>query len=226
MSKQIISFSVKKKSLILLFIIISALNYLFSEDINYDPVVDAIINAIKTDYNNLENRSFNERLVMEAGRRSFMLALDVWRAHYAHIYSINIEPSGHVKYMCDTAIIFLPADESGRFVSNLKELTFLAYRNLDLYYRAIRSLNPPVASSGISVRTIDLALLNERFYNEKIALYDRERVIKREIEDTLLMDQLKFRLAFYLIAFRFFNNIREDIINRDIENMNRNRLLR
>ncbi len=188
-----------------------------------DEVVKHIAHSIKEDYKNMKDKTFQEKMIIQAGQKSFFSSLDIWIDNYKEIEKIDTSPKGHLLNMSSAGWKYLDNDEALRFEGNLMELTFLGYQNLDLFYRAVKSHlteKSILNINYISVTLIDEAITKEVYYNEKLDLYRKERIVKKEIEDTLNSKELRYRLGFYLFAFRFLNNIREKIIEKDIKKMN------
>ena len=92
---------------------------------------------------------------------------------------------------------------------------------INIYYISIKDfLNQTNKQpDDITVDIIDESICQPRYFHEKMTLYEREDFIKNEIQLILKEGKLRYKLAFYAFAFKFFNKIRKKIVQKDIKRM-------
>lgn len=183
------------------------------------PKNDAVAERIKVvlieSYDNYEGFNFQERLVLKFGKRTFIDSVTSWRQNYADLEAIEIKLHYQLKKLSDKVFQYESQEKAEQFKKALEELTFLGYRNVDLYYRALlKTENLPAL---FTTNDIDDALANPEFFLLKKQLYKKEETLKQEIRSHLTSKECKNKLGIYLFFFDFVNKIRVGIIEKDIE---------
>ena len=113
----------------------------------------------------------------------------------------------------------LTYDENLDFRKNFESLTLLAYKNLQIYYIALKDFLKDNPSTEINIKTIDDSLTDIKYYDEKTKLYESEAEIKSNIRYYFNNKKIKYKVSFYAFVFEFFDDIRKKIIKKDMEKM-------
>ena len=210
----------KKINIILFCLILNIYAHPF-EHINDDLLVDKIQQFLITEYDNYKNRTFIEKLVLKLGKSAFIDNVQIWKNNYKNLNSMKIilHPKlEDIAIICDKN---LDINESRKFRNLLEELTLIGYKNLQLYYIAVKDylLVNNKKINDINKDLIDEALCQIKYYEEKIKLYDREEIVKNKIREIMNEKRVKGKLLFYIFAFDFFNKIRKGIIEKDMQKM-------
>jgi hypothetical protein len=197
---------------------------LYSEQIlkvDDDSIVEKIYEVLVKEYDNYKDKSFEEKLVLKLGKKTFIKSINIWKDNYKNLNDIKIILDYHLENMA--LIVQKNSDEekAKRFRELLENLTKLGYKNMQLYFYAVKDslFAQNVGVNEINVVFIDDALCNKKYFEMKKTLYDEERKTKKEILEIMNDKKLKYKMAFYIFAFNFLNNIREKIITRDLERM-------
>lgn len=212
------------KKLFALFLLILPLQA-FAENVTDAQIVNDIAKLLIAEYDNYRDKSFTERLVLKLGKRAFIDSVRAWQANFENVHTMPIKLHYQLNKMA--TIIDDCADEATakRFRELLTELTRIGYLNLDIYYRAIRKIrdeNGGNLTANITLETIDYAVADITFYEEKILLYDTEQKIKDEMRLVMKQKNIKHKIAFYSFAFEFFDKIRVKVIDNDLQKVREN----
>ena len=212
-----------KKFLILIIFILPAA--VFAQNVTDEQIVAQIADLLISEYDNYKDKSFTERLVLKLGKRAFIDSVRAWQRDYPNVRTMPIKL--HYQLAKMASIMDGCADEptAKRFRELLTELTRIGYLNLDIYYRAVRKTvydNGGILTSNITLDTIDYAVADVTFYEEKISMYDEEQRIKDEMRSIMRQKGIKHKIAFYSFAFEFFDKIRVKVIAADLEKVKAN----
>lgn len=208
----------RKKIFIFILIIFSFFVYSQNED---EAIANRIHDILIEEYDKYENATIEEKIILKFGRKAYFESVKLWRENYSNIENIKITLHPQVEKMAKIVDKNLPEEQSNYFRSLLTELTFLAYKNLQLYFLAVKDYlkENKLSSNDVKKETIDIAIAMPKFFNLKIEMYDREEFLKNEIREIMNKKEVKYKLAFYAFAFDYFNKIRKKIIAKDIERM-------
>lgn len=195
---------------------------ILSNNINNDDLIaDKIHNILIEEYDKYENTTLEERMILKFGRKAFFESVNIWRENYKNIENIKITLHPQLEKMAKIVDQRLPQENSSHFREMLTELTFLSYKNLQLYFIAVKEylIVNKLTPDNIVKETIDKSIAMPKFFYQKMEMYDREEFLKNQIRKTIRDERVKIRLSFYAFAFDFFNKIRKKIIAKDIERM-------
>lgn len=190
------------------------------EELTVKKVAKAVIES----YEEYKDKSAREKFVLKLGRNAFVDSVNIWVDNYNSIDDMPIKLHYQMRKMVEIAKKYHKKERAEELESLLKQLTRLGYRNLDIYYRGVlqylkeNNLENSI-TFDITTEIIDESIAKETFYNEKIEMYKKEEEIKNGIRIILKEGKLKYKMAFYSFAFEFFDKIRREIINKDIERM-------
>ncbi|MCH5150147.1 MAG: hypothetical protein J1G30_05710 [Spirochaetales bacterium] len=180
-----------------------------------DAIAQRIKDVLLESYDNYEGFTFQERLVLKFGKRTFIDCVTLWCQNYTDIENIDIKLHYQLKKLSDKVFQYESREKAEQFKKALEELTFLGFCNIDLYYRALlKTENLP---EMFTTDDIDDALANPEFFLLKKQLYKKEETLKQEIRSHLTSKECKNKLGIYLFFFDFVNKIRVGIIKKDIE---------
>lgn len=212
----------KKSILLIFFFILTSSYYIFSSEQSIDDlIVDKIHQFLIKEYDNYKDRTFTEKMVLKFGKKAFIDNVRIWKDNYKNLDSMKIVLHPILEKIAVVCDKNLEEDKSKYFRSLLEELTKLGYKNLQIYYTAVKDYlvinNKKI--DDINKELIDDAVCLLRYYEEKTKLYEREEIVKNEIRAIMTEKKVKFKLAFYIFAFDFFNKIRKGIIEKDMQRM-------
>lgn len=206
------------RKVIFLILLTIILNNIYSND---KDVADRIATVLIEEYDNYRDRTFTEKLVLKFGKKAFIDSVLIWKVNFRTIDSIEIKLHYQLEKMAKISDDNLSLDESEKFRELLKRLTYLGYKNLDLYYRAVKEYLDNnknfLNQADISIETIDDAISNNKYFTEKKKLYFDEEMIKNEIRLFFDNRKIKYKISFYSFAFEFFDKIRRQIIAKDLK---------
>ncbi len=207
-----------KKYLIIFFCLLNFPAYSQTED---DFIADKIYRILIEEYDKYENTTFEERFVLKIGRKAFMDSIEIWKANFKNIDKIVIVLHPSLEHMAKKGEENLSPERAAYFRSLLAEITFLSYKNLQIFYIAVKDyLNEnKLKSNAVTKEIIDISISMPKFFYIKMDMYDREEFIKTDIRAILDEGKLKYKLSFYAFAFDFLNKIRKKIVKKDIERM-------
>lgn len=191
--------------------------------INDDLIVNKISLVLIEEYDKYENFTPLEKLVLKIGRNAYIDNINIWQKNYNNIDKIKIELHPKLNHMATIVDKNLEKKDADYFRSLLEELTFLGFKNLDMYYLSVKEYleNNNLTYLDINAKLIENSTNNIKYYNFKKELYAKEEDIKNEIQKIMKYDKVKYKLAFYSFAFNFLNKIRVKIIQRDMERMSK-----
>ena len=180
-----------------------------------DKIAARVKDVLIESYDNYSGFSFQERLVLKFGKRTFIDSVTLWYQNYTDIENIEIKLHYQLKKLSDKVSQCESPEKAEQFKKALEDLTFLGYRNVDLYYKALLKVeNLP---EMFTTDDIDDALANPEFFLLKKQLYEKEEILKQEIRSHLASKECKNKLGIYLFFFDFVNKIRVGIIKKDID---------
>ena len=106
-----------------------------------------------------------------------------------------------------------------RILENFVELTLLAYKNLQIYFIALKDYLKKNNIDEIDISVVDKSLTDMKYFDQKNELYKSEAEIKSNIRLYFNNKKIKYRVSFYSFAFDFFDKIRVKIIEKDMASM-------
>jgi hypothetical protein len=186
---------------------------------NDDVLVDGISRILIKEYDNLKDRTSMEKLVLKLGKKAYYDSIYGWRKNYKSLDMIKIKLHPLIERIIKIADGKLSKEESSTFRKLFENLTFLGYKNLQIYYLSTKDYKMKNAGLELSIDLINEAVTETEFYNQKLALYDEEEKTKNEIRTYFKDKRVKSKLSFYSFAFEYLDKIRVDIIKKDIEKM-------
>ena len=192
-----------------------------SQEINDEKIVNKIYNLLIEEYDKYKDKTWIEKAVLKLGRSAYIDSITIWKNNYNKLDTIKISLHPKLEHISEVADKNIEKDRADYFRSLLKELTLMGFKNLQIYFISTKEyldLNN-LTYNDITIDTIDNSLCNIKYYEEKKTLYEKENVVKSEIQTIMSEGKLKTKLAFYSFAFKFFNKIRVKIIERDMERM-------
>ena len=191
---------------------------------NDDNIVQKIHDILIKEYGNYKDKSLKERIVLILGKKAFIDSINTWENNYKNLDEMPIVLNTHMEDMAQIAEKYGDHEQSHQFRNLLVNLTKLGFRNMQMYYIAVKEYltDNKMDSSEIDINLIDNSLANLKFFEMKKSLYDEEEKTKKEMLEIMYSKKLKFRMAFYIFAFNFFNDIREKVIERDLARMKKN----
>ena len=213
-----------KKNIILL-LILSCIYSAFSQNITDEQIVAQIAQELIAEYDNYKDKSFTERLVLKLGKRAFIDSVRSWEKNYQNVQTMPIKLHYQLNKMANIVDDCAEPETAAAFRGLLTDLTRIGYRNLDIYYRAVRKVaenNDGNLTDNVSLAMIDYAVADATFYEEKVAMYDEEQRIKDEMRAIMKQKGIKNKIAFYSFAFEFFDKIRVKVIANDLEKVRTN----
>lgn len=189
----------------------------FCGDIYEDTVLaDRLQYLLKKEYTNYKNKSLIERIIMELGKKAFFESVDDWRKNYQAVEKVNVKIHPQLEELASNIRKHEEESVSNEFRVLLTELTRMGYRNIDMYYVAVRSSDVKYNTAEITLADVDEAMVNPVFFLKKKGLYEEEREIKKRMREIMTGKRVKGKLGIYLFAFDFLNKIREDVIEKDL----------
>lgn len=186
---------------------------------NNDIIADSLRSVLIETYGSMKDLTFTERFVIDLGKSTFYSNVNIWHDNYEDISKIEVKLNGQLVRLTEKIYKYSDVKTGDNFKSLLKNLVFLGYKNLDLYYKAIIATDRAYDITDITLDDVDYAVSNPVFMSLKIGLYDEERIIKSAIRDIMVSDKIKNKIGFYIFVYDFLNKIRESIIEKDIESM-------
>jgi hypothetical protein len=182
-------------------------------------IVNQVAQALIIEYENYSEYNPLERMILKMGKTAFIESVETWRNNWEIIETMPIELHPRLQHMSDTGVEAMDKERSDEFTRLLVKLTRLAYRNLDLYRIAVTDYFKVTLPVPVTTDVIDSAVNNPVFYEKKVAMYNEEDIIKEQISIYLKSDELRYKLGTYRLAFNFFDRIRKQIIEKDMERM-------
>ncbi len=187
------------------------------DDIYEDTILaDRLQYLLKKEYTNYKNKSLIERIIMELGKKAFFESVDDWRKNYQAVEKVNVKIHPQLEDLASSVRKHEEESVSREFSTLLTDLTRMGYRNIDMYYVAIRSSDVKYNAAEITLADVDEAMINPVFFLKKKGLYEEEREIKKRMREIMTGKRVKGKLGIYPIAFDFLNKIREDVIEKDL----------
>ncbi|HPO49526.1 MAG TPA: hypothetical protein PLO89_04295 [Spirochaetota bacterium] len=193
--------------------------FLFSRDLTEDELVGRIAKILIEEYDNYKDKSFIEKTVLKLGKPAFIDSVKNWTKHYKNLEEMEIKLPLQIENILKISKKYLNEDENMEFRNNFEELTFLGYKNLQIYYEALKDYLSKNDNKDISIKILDEALTDIKYFEQKKSLYEKEFEIKEKIRDFFKNKKIKYRLSFYSFAFDFLDGIRVKIIKKDMETM-------
>ncbi len=208
------------KIFIIIFLLIISISIFSIQNADDDLIVNKISQMLIEEYDKYANYTFLEKLVLKIGRTTYVDNINIWQKNYTDIDNIKIKLHPKLEDMAKIVDKNLEADRAKYFRKLLEELTFLGFKNLQIYYYSVKEYlnNNKLTYLDINIKLIDDSC-NIKFYNTKKELYAREDIIKNEIREFMKDEKLKHKMAFYSFAFKFLNKIRIKIIEKDMKKM-------
>lgn len=190
---------------------------------NDQLLADKIVSLLKIEYDNVKDKSWIEKIILQMGKSTYMDSLEIWKANYFQIEKIKIVLHPKLENMAQVGDLYLDLEKKTLFRKNLSDLTFIAYKNINIYFLAIKKYreSEPTPIDQITIKTLDAALYNPEFSQKKRDLYEEERSIKKSLRVIMHDKKIKYKLGIYIFAFDFFNKIREKVIEKDIKEMDK-----
>ena len=191
------------------------------QNINNNLIVNRISQVLIEEYDKYEDFTALEKLVLKIGRSTYIDNINIWLKNYNNIDNIKIVLHPKLNHMANIVDKNLDKNEADHFRELLEELTFLGFKNLDMYYLSVKEYleNNSLTYMDINAKLIENSTNNIKYYNFKKELYAKEDNIKNEIQKIMKYDKVKNKLAFYSFAFKFLNKIRIKIIQKDMDRM-------
>lgn len=205
-----------KKNILLLFFILNIFSLHCLGSIN-DKIADRLVELLIKSYGEIDNLNLIEKIVIDLGRGAFEDNVRIWRNNYQDINGINIRLHSQFIRMADRVRKYGRENDALMLEECLRELTFLGYKNIDYYYRALLLSDKDFSDADFTIEDVDYAVSNPLFYDLKLDLYERERILKEEIRGIISSEHLKSKMRFYITVFDFLNKIRDKIIEADLE---------
>jgi hypothetical protein len=190
-------------------------------DTTTDLIATRIHDVLVKEYDNYKDKSFIERIILKLGKSTYIDNIRIWRDNYRNIDDIKIKLHPKMEDMAAISEKYLDPATSKRFRNLLEELTRLGFKNLQLYYNSTEEYlkNNNLTYNSINIDIINEAQCNLKYFELKKKLYSREDEVKKEIRKIMDDKRIKYKLGIYIFAFDFFNKIRTEIINKDLEKM-------
>jgi len=188
--------------------------------INDDKIIKEIANILVIEYDH--GNEFNtplENFILQLGKKTFIDSVRDWEKNYKSLDTIKINLHPQIKYMITVGDKNLTIEKSKRFRELFDNLTLLGYKNLQIYYLGVKDYLLNNSNPKITMALIEEAITEPQFYKAKIDLFAEEKEVKKEIKQMFKEDKIKYKLAFYSVAFDFLNGIREKIVARDMAKM-------
>lgn len=188
---------------------------IFSND---DLLASKMADILIEEYQKYEDKTFMEKFVLKLGKNAYIDSVIIWRDNYKNIDELDIKLHRQLENSAKIADKRASADRSEYYRNLLKKLTYLGYKNLQMYYNAVKDRG--MTANEITIEAIDESVSNLEFYNEKVKLYNEEEAIKNKIKEFYELKEIKYHISFYAFAFNFFDKIRKGIIEKDMKKMN------
>ncbi|MCG8569892.1 MAG: hypothetical protein MJB14_07105 [Spirochaetes bacterium] len=188
--------------------------------IDYDQQVAArIVELFKKDYDQYEDKSFAEKLVLKLGKESYFETLDIWLNYVHQIEEIEIKTDPRINKLISKVKKHASEGKAERLSQLFCQLTFLSYCNYESYLQACLEHETDINPCFIDEQYIEKAFTKSKYYQFTRELYETEAEIKKEIKEIISKDGLKSKLPFYNLVFDFLNKIRQKVIDRHLEKM-------
>lgn len=188
---------------------------LFSND---DLLVAKMADVLIKEYQKYEDKTFMEKFVLKLGKNAYIDSVILWRDNYKNIDDLNIKLHRQLENSAKIADKYSSSDYAEYYRNLLKKLTLLGYKNLQMYYTAVKDKG--YTDADITIEAIDESVSNVEYYNKKVNLYNEEDEIKNKIREFYELKEIKYHISFYAFAFNFFDKIRKGIIEKDMKKMN------
>jgi hypothetical protein len=186
-----------------------------------DMIVDKINKIFLREYDNYKDKSAIVRILLRMGRKAYLENLILWKDNYQDITKIKFSLHPVMEQMAKIMDKNAEPEKAVRFRSLLEDLTKMAFKNMDIYFLAIKEY---INENNLTCDDIDLdifadALAKKKFYDEKIKLYSEEYKIEDELGPMMKEKKVKYKMLFYSYAFEYFVNIRKQIISQETKDM-------
>lgn len=188
---------------------------LFSND---DLLVSKMADILIEEYQKYEDKTFMEKFVLKLGKNAYIDSVIIWKNNYKNIDDLDIKLHKQLENSAKIADKRLSSDKAEYYRNLLKKLTYLGYKNLQMYYNAVKDKD--ITADDLTIEAIDESVSNVKYYNEKVKLYNEENDIKNRIREFYELKEIKYHISFYAFAFNFFDKIRKGIIEKDMKKMN------
>lgn len=179
-----------------------------------DRIAEQIEILLVRSYGEYKDTTFLERIVLDLGKDTFVKSVETWRINYQNIDALEIKLHPQLKRLSEKIYRYETLETALKFENSLKDLTFLGFKNLDIYLKAVKEGN--VCADMLTLEVLDSLVANPKFFLLKKELYKREEDLKKEIRGILASDKVKKHVGLYLFFFDFLNGIREKIIKKDL----------
>jgi hypothetical protein len=187
-----------------------------------DKIADEIIDILIKEYGNYKDKSSLEKIVLSISKKPYMESLSEWRKNYHDLSNIKIKLNSIIEKAVLTAGKRLPYEEGWRFRSLFENLTMIGYENLQIYFISTKRYLEKNGDVKLTIDIINDAKCEPEFLRMKEELYEKEKLIKRDIRIMFKDVRIKNKMVFYSFAFDFLDKIRTRIIENDIRKMKLN----
>jgi hypothetical protein len=156
-----------------------------------------------------------EKFLLALGKPAYKKLLLRWVENNSDINSIEVEIDPAVLIIGE--IIKKNSDKKTHalFYDNAYKLFFICVENFQMYLAAVKEKKLPPRLEEITSDYIDECLLNYKYFIIQRNLYDKERLLKKNIREIMTDPRLKDKLGFYI----YFYNLIEKIRNATIEKL-------
>jgi hypothetical protein len=194
---------------------------LFSEVLDDAKIVETISDIFLKEYDNYKDKAFVEKVVLKMGRKAYIDNMSLWRANFSDISKIKFSLHPIMEQMARTMEKHSDEGKGTHFRTLFIDLTRVAFKHFNIYYLAIKEylIENNLSYNDIKLSIFADALAKDKFYNEKVKLFDEELSIEKEIALMMKEKKVKYRMAFYAFVFDFFIDMRKKVIDTEAKDM-------
>jgi len=198
--------------------------FLFSEVLkeNIDAeVVERVHFIFLREYDNVKDKGAIEKIVLRMGRKAYIDNLNLWKENYSDLSKINFVLHPIMQQMVKIVDRNLEPEKAMIFRKDLEGLTKIGFMHFQIYYLSLKEyvIENKMDPALIELNIFADALAKEKFVNEKLKLFDEELKVEEEIALMMKEKKVKYKIAFYSFAFKFFTDMRKNIINNEKKDM-------
>lgn len=206
-----------KRNIFILLITIFIVNILPAE--SDDILVHNIAEVLIKEYDNYQDKTFLEKMVLKYGKKTFIDSVRSWELNYKNLDEMKIKLHPTIENIVKVGDKNLSPENAIYFRSLFENLTLLGFKNIQIYYESTKKYLSKYGDQEVTIHVIDEASIEPEFYELKVKLYDEEKITKNEIRKMFRNEKIKYKLAFYSFAFDFLDKIRTSIEDKNIEKM-------